>query len=233
VAGCPAWRSAPRCAPARAEATVRQEINLYQPVAKGVRGALSARSSASTLVLVAVALAGFWGFAFWQTGRLQVAAEVVRNQQRAQAAMSAAQGPQLGELSDDDLAALLGRLGNDLDGKSRALALLNGESQLGPGGFSTRLRAFGVRHVDGIWLDRLTFGSRVESITLSGSTVSAATVPQYLRRLAQDPALKGGQIDEFVIERPKDAKSASGGRLSFRAGHRGLVSHEVTDGAKS
>lgn len=213
---------------------MRQEINLYQPVAKGVRGALSARSSAATLVLVAAALAGFWGFAFWQIGRLQVAAEVVRTQQRAQAAMSAAQGPQLGGLSDDDLAALLARLGSDLDNKSRALALLNGESQHGVGGFSSRLRAFGVRHIDGIWLDRLTFGSQVESITLSGSTVSAETVPLYLHSLAQDPALKGGQIDEFVIERPKQKETkVSGGRLSFRAGHRGLVAHEVTDGEKS
>ncbi len=212
---------------------MRQEVNLYQPVAKGVRGALSAKSSAATLVLVAASLAGFWGFAFWQTGRLRVAAEVVRNQQQAQAAMSAAQGPQLGGLSDDDLAALLVRLGSDLDSKSRALALLTGESQHGAGGFSSRLRAFGVRHIDGIWLNRLTFGSQVESITLSGSTVSADTVPRYLRSLAQDPALKGGQIDEFVIERPKDVKVSVGGRLSFRAGHRGLVSHEFTDGEKS
>ncbi|MEO8065096.1 MAG: hypothetical protein ABI821_20380 [Pseudomonadota bacterium] len=214
---------------------MRQEINLYQPVAKGVRGALSARSSGATLIVMLAALAGIWGFAFWQTGRLQAVAEVVRTQRQAQTAMSAAQGPQLGGLSDEDLEALLTRLGGDLDRKSRALALLSGESQHGVGGFSSRLRAFGVRHVDGIWLNRLTFGARVESITLSGSTTSADTVPRYLRSLAQDPALKGGQIDEFVIERPKgeDHRISGAGRLSFRAGHRGLVSREVTAGEKS
>jgi hypothetical protein len=210
-----------------------QEINLYQPVAKGVRGALSARSASISLALVAAALAALWGFAFWQTGRLQVAAQVVRNQQQAQAAMAAARGPELAALSDEDLAALLTRLANDLGARSRALSLLNGESQRRASGFSARLRAFGARHIDGIWLDHLTFGAEVESVTVSGSTLSPDSVPRYLRSLAQDPALKGGQIDEFVIERPKDTKAAAGGRLSFRAGHRGLVARDVADGEKS
>ena len=210
-----------------------QEINLYQPVAKGVRGALSAKSAATTLTIIAAALAGIRGFAFWQTARLQSAAQLVRNQRRAQAAMSAAQGPQLNALSDDDLAALVSRLGSDFDNKSRALALLNGQAQRELGGFSSRLRAFGARHIDGIWLDHLTFGSQAESITVSGSTVSADTVPRYLRSLAQDPALIGGQIDEFVIEKSKITKLAGGGALSFRAGHSGLLSHDVPEGEKS
>jgi Tfp pilus assembly protein PilN len=207
----------------------RQEINLYQPVAKGVRGALSARSTSTSLVLVCATLTGLWGFAFWQTGRLQEAAQVVRSQQQAQAALSAAQGPQLVGLPDEELEALLVRLANDYDHKSRALAMLNSESQQRAAGFSSRLRAFAARHIDGIWLDRLTLGARVESVSVSGSTVSPDSVPRYLRSLAQDPALKGGQIDEFVIERPKDKKSAGSGRLSFHAGHRGLVAPQIKE----
>ena len=63
----------------------------------------------------------------------------------------------------------------------------------------------------------------MESVSISGSTVSPDFVPRYLRSLAQDPALKGGQIDDFIIEKPDAKKKAQGGRLSFRAGHRGLV----------
>lgn len=200
-----------------------QEVNLYQPVAKGVRGALSAGSARNILILVVTTLAGFWGFAYWQVGRLQSAMDVVRNQAQAQAAMSASQGPQLGSLTDEELAALLTKLASDVDVKSRALALLNGEAQNPAVGFASRLRAFGVRHVDGIWLDRLTFGADVKSVSVSGSTLSPETVPRYLRSLAEDPALEGGQIDEFVIEKPVGPKAIGGGRLSFRAGHRGLV----------
>lgn len=204
---------------------VRQEVNLYQPVAKGVRGMLSAASTTKMLVLVAATLGGLWGFANWQVQKLEDVAQVVRNQQQAQAAMSAASGPQLDALSDEDLQALIDRLLAAITSKSQALAMLNGESRQAVQGFSSRLRAFGERHIDGIWLDRLTLGAGVESISISGSTMSPDSVPRYLRSLAADPALRGGQIDEFIIEKPAGKKHAGSGRLSFRAGHQGMVSH--------
>ena len=203
-----------------------QEVNLYQPVSKGVRGALSASSTRTILVLVCTTLGGLWAFAYWQVGRLDKAAQIVRAQQQAQAALSASQGPQLDNLTDDDINALIERLGADVDTKSRALAMLNSESTQQPAGFSSRLRAFGARHIDGIWLDRLTLGATVESVSVSGSTLSPEVVPRYLRSLAADPALKGGQIDEFVIEKAPS-------RLMFRAGHQGLVIPEKPSEEKS
>lgn len=197
-----------------------QQVNLYQPVSKGVRGALSASSTATTLAIVVATLVGLWGFAWWQVDSLRESAAVVRNQQAAQAAMSASQGPQLDALSDEELEALVKSLTAAVDSKSRALELLVADDGA-PRGFSRRLRAFGTRHIDGIWLDRLTLGPTVHSVSVSGSTLAPDSVPRYLRSLAQDPALKGGQIDEFVIEQPK--KGATAGRLSFRAGQRGLV----------
>jgi hypothetical protein len=197
-----------------------QEVNLYQPVSKRIRGALSGSSSRATLVVIVTALAGLWAFAWWQVGQLEKAAAVVRNQERAQAAMSAAAGPQLDGLTDEELEALIASLSTSVETKSRALSLLSGEdsSRLG---FSARLRAFGTRHVAGIWLEHLTLGAGVQSIGISGSTLAPELVPRYLQSLAADPALKGGQIDEFVIEKP--AKPRGAGGLTFKAGHRGLV----------
>lgn len=203
-----------------------QEINLYQPVSKGVRGALSVGSARTTLLVVCVALLGLWGFADWQVDRLRAATQVVRNQLAAQAAMSAAQGPELQGLSDDDLTALIARLDAQINTKTRAVALLSEDSGAGGHGFAARLRAFGERHIDGVWLDHLTFGADVSSVSISGSTMSPDSVPRYLRSLAADPALQGGQIDEFIIEKPVHGKSAAAGRLTFKAGHRGLVQRE-------
>ena len=206
-----------------------QEVNLYQPVSKGVRGALSAASSRATLLLIALALGGIWGFASWQVQELEKATAVIRNQQQAQAAMSAAAGPQLEALSDEELEALVARLSASIDSKSRALTLLAADSG-GRGGFSARLRAFGTRHVEGIWLEHLTLGASAESIGMSGSTLAPELVPRYLQSLAGDPALKGGRIDEFVIEKAK-AKAAGG--LRFKAGRRGLVAHAASEGEES
>lgn len=207
-----------------------QEINLYQKKSKGVRGVLSARSSAIMLTLIGAMLIGLWAFASWQVGHLNSAADVVRNQQQAQAAMSAASGPQLDSLSDEELEALVVRMTATVTNKSRAVAMLANESGSGPAGFSLRLRAFGTRHIDGIWLERLTLGSTVQSVSVSGSTLSPDSVPRYLRSLAQDPALQGGQIDDFIIEKPKKGSS---GRLQFRAGHRGLLQPVANADAES
>jgi hypothetical protein len=204
-----------------------QEINLYQPVSKGVRGALSASSTRTTLLLIGVTLMGLWGFADWQVEQLRSATQVVRNQLAAQQAMSAAQGPELQGLSDEEINALVGRLDAQINAKTRAVAMLSAESGASGHGFSARLRAFGERHIDGVWLDHLTFGSDVSSVSLSGSTMSPDSVPRYLRSLAADPALKGGQIDEFVIEKPLNGKSSPDGLLTFKAGRRGLVQHDA------
>jgi len=206
-----------------------QEINLYQPVSKGVRGALSASSTRTTLLIVTVTLLGLWGFADWQVSKMVAATQVVRNQLSAQAAMSAAEGPELQGLDDNQLNELIARLDAQITAKTRAVALLSGESAASSRGFATRLRAFGERHIDGIWLDHLTLGADVSSVSISGSTMSPDSVPRYLRSLAQDPALKGGQIDEFIIEKPGKGKASSAGRLTFKAGHRGLVTREVVD----
>jgi hypothetical protein len=159
---------------------------------------------------------------------------VVRNQLAAQEAMSAAQGPELQALDDEQLNALIARLDAQIATKTRAMSLLASESSASGHGFSARLRAFGERHIDGIWLDHLTLGADVGSVSISGSTMAPDSVPRYLRSLAADPALKGGQIDEFIIEKPVKGKSAAAGRLTFKAGHRGLVAREiVSDGEKT
>lgn len=196
-----------------------QEINLYQPASKGVRGMLSARSTTMLFGLVGAMLVGLWGFAWWQVDKLRDAAQVVRNQQAAQAAMVAAQGPQLDALSDEELDVLIRKLDDAVYSKSCAVNTLADESRTGVPGFSTRLRAFGQRHIDGIWLDRLMLGPEVQFVSVSGSALTPDAVPRYLRSLAQDPALKGGKIDQFFIEKDK-------GRLGFTAGH---VELELTE----
>jgi hypothetical protein len=204
-----------------------QEINLYQPVSRGVRGLLSASSTRTALLVVGASLLGLWGFADWQVSKLRVATQVVRNQLQAQAVLSAAQGPELQVLNDEQLGELVTHLDSQIAAKSRAVALLSGESRSRGNGFAARLRAFGERHIDGIWLDHLTLGADVHSVSISGSTMAPDSVPRYLRSLAADPALKGGQIDEFIIEKPVKGKSAAAGRLTFKAGHRGLQQRDI------
>jgi hypothetical protein len=192
-----------------------QEINLYQPATKS-RGALSARSTTTWLVSVAVVLAGIWGFASWQIRSLGAEVEVVRRQYAVQAALAAQNGPQLDALSQEELDQMVVNLEAEVANKNLALAKLRAEAA--NSGFSNRLGAFGRRAIEGVWLEELTLGATPDSISIAGSTLAPDYVPRYLRSLAADAALKGGQIDEFIIEKPK----ASAGKLTFRAGRKGL-----------
>ena len=146
-----------------------------------------------------------WGFADWQVDHLRTAMQVVRNQLAAQEAMSAAQGPELQGLDDEQLNALNARLEAQIATQDSRRALLSGES----GGATASRR--GCVH------------SASATSTASGSITSRSAPDVELREhlgfdavtglraalpacLAADPALKGGQIDEFIIEKPREGR---------------------------
>src|SRR6185369_13529064 len=88
--------------------------------------------------------------------------------------------------------------------------------------FAARLEGLARQHVEGVWLDHLTLGGTANALSLSGTTVNPTLVPEYLHNLAADPALRGAQIDEFVIEQPSP-KSVQASGLRFRASNQMLV----------
>ncbi len=206
-----------------------QQINLYQPVAKGPRGTLSATTTVRLFALVVLALGGIWGFSKWEVLKMRKGVAIVRAQHQAQEQIRAAGLSDLEALSQEDLDARVTSLGAALDSKSRALAQLQNDATSHNASFAARLEGLARQHVDGVWLDHLTLGGTANALSLSGTTVSPTLVPQYLHNLAADPALRGAQIDEFVIEQPaKSAQAASG--LKFRASNQALAPKPTTEG---
>lgn len=200
---------------------MQQQINLYQPVIKGPQGTLSSTATVRILALVLVALAGLWGFSKWEVLKLSKGVDAVRAQHQAQEQIRAAGLSDLEALSQEDLDARVASLSAALEGKSRALEQLRAEGNSRNASFAARLEGLARQHVDGVWLDHLTLGGSANALSLSGTTMNATLVPQYLHNLAADPALRGAQIDEFVIEQPAPKQAASG--LRFRASNQLLV----------
>ena len=206
-----------------------QQVNLYQPIKRGPQGTLSSIATLRILALVAVALAGIWGFSLWEVSRLRKGVEAVRVQHDVQESLKASGLSQLNGLSQDQLDAHVASLTAALNVKTRALEQLRAEAQVHGASFAARLAGLARQHVDGIWLDHLTLGDTANALSLSGTTVNPALVPEYLRNLARDPALRGTQIDEFVIEQPspKSPLPIANG-LRFRASNQ-LVAPKPTD----
>lgn len=193
-----------------------QQVNLFQAAARPTRNLLDARSAGIGLATIGSALLAMWGFALWQLQGMRAELALLHDQLAAQEAMAEAQNAQLDALSQEELDALAMRLTAEISAKSQALSVLNAEGG-NPAAFSSRLAALSARHVNGVWLDHLTLGSRRDTMSLSGGALSPDLVPAYLQSLAQDPALQGGAIDNFVIDRPADANPRLAPHLRFRA----------------
>jgi hypothetical protein len=202
---------------------MQQQVNLYQPAAKDAQGTLSGRTAFRLLILLCVTLASLWGFGSWQLRGLRTGAEAVHAQREAQESLRAAGMSQLESLSQEDLDAHVATLAAALEVKSRALSQLRADADHPRASFAARLEALARQHIEGVWLDHLTLGGTSNVLSLSGTTLSPTLVPQYLHNLASDPALRGAQIDEFVIEQSSSAM------LKFRASNEALSPKSVEE----
>jgi hypothetical protein len=201
-----------------------QQVNLYQPVVQSTGGTLASGAAIRILLLVCMALLGIWGFGQWQVSRLQDGVDAVRAQRAAQESLTAAGFAHLEQFSQEELDAHVAALAAALDVKTQALQMLRSEGSGRSAAFATRLQALARRHVDGIWLDHITLGGTANALNLSGTAMSPALVPQYLRSLASDPALRGAQIDDFTIGQSSPASPGShAASLKFRASNRSLA----------
>jgi hypothetical protein len=197
-----------------------QQVNLHQPVWRAP-AMLTARSSAISMLAITAALLCMWGFAWWQLRGMRQEAELARTQGEARRQLEAVRMADLDALSPEELEKKIATLDASVAVKSRAIQMLEAEAT-GAANFSERLAALSRRHLDGVWLEQLTLGPRHDAMSLTGAALTPDLVPRYLQSLAADPALNGGEIDTFVIDRPEAGSKRAATHLRFRAATRAL-----------
>ena len=69
-------------------------------------------------------------------------------------------------------------------------------------GFSGYFRAFARQSVPGLWLTDLDISGGGARIGVSGNTLQADLVPQFMRRLGQEPVMKGKAFSSLDIGAP-------------------------------
>jgi hypothetical protein len=219
---------------------MRQQINLYQPSAAAmVRQVVSASTVMIGGGLIIATLAAIAGFGAWEVSRLSDGVALVREHHRSQAIMRDAGINAEGETqTPEQIEAQNKTLRAELASRKRALELLESGAAGKPAGFAARLEALARRHIDGLWLDRLSLGSDAGMMNLGGVTFDPDLVPRYLQSLASDPALEGTRFDEFLIEQPgkedkagekQEKHSVPANGLRFRATN-GALNASITAG---
>jgi hypothetical protein len=200
-----------------------QQINLYQqPEGKGNTAAFSSGTAVKLAGAVALGLLAVWGYGLWRVQRLEQAVTSLRQQQqRQQDTMTALNAARDLGTSPEQIDARVKELSEQVEARTRALAMLRDGVVGGTDGFSRRLVALAQHPVEGLWLDHVLLSGITPSMGLGGVAMSADLIPAYLRGLSAEGALAGVRFGELVIERPA-AKTSSQEQPLERSAPRGF-----------
>lgn len=70
-------------------------------------------------------------------------------------------------------------------------------------GYAALMRAFARQSLEGLWLTGFSTDSQTEQLNISGRTLQAELVPEYITRLGNEPALKGKLFAALNMRLPK------------------------------
>ena len=181
-----------------------RQINLLNPSLLPARPILPARQILlgwGAIAIAAVALL------FWETVR------GVRLDSDAQAAAAQVQSLQakLGVVGakvsarkpTPELAALVAKRQELLTVRQNTLELLSGGTVGDATGHARFLRAFARQSLDGLWLTGLIIDGSGGEITVQGRALDPGLVPDYLRRLGNEPMLAGLRFDHLQMQWPQ------------------------------
>ena len=158
------------------------------------------------LIGLGVVLLTIWGAVLqWQASTsASRLASLNAEQEQLQAQVTAASQQLSARVPDPAITAALVRAQFAVDGRRWLLGRLE---EAGASGivFSEVLGGLGRQRLEPLWLTHIRIAEGGKQLGLSGQTLSADAVPQYLQRLAAEPALKGREFEYFSISSPEKA----------------------------
>jgi hypothetical protein len=190
---------------------VSQQINLFNPQLLKQKKYFSALTMTQALGLLALGLAAFYGFAFWQDRSLarQTADSGGAYEQQKQqfAKITTELSPGKGETQlDQDLKSVEAAIASHQAFLRELQTGVMGNST----GYSEYLRAFARQTVQGLWLTGIQIGEGGAQLTMSGRALQADLVPVLIGRLKQESVLRGRPLEALAITRSSAAGKGAG-----------------------
>lgn len=193
-----------------------QQINLLNPDLR-VHWKLTVAWMGWGLTAALVVVIATFGIFRYQVSVLS--AEATRSEQKLEAEserltkLAAAAGQrQSSKLLEEEVR----RMEALLVSRQEVMGILRGGALGNTDGYSDYLRAFARQSIPGLWLTGVSISGAGHTLAISGRILQAELVPAYIRRLNQEPALKGKQFDALAMSQPETpAKEAPAGYLEF------------------
>jgi Tfp pilus assembly protein PilN len=178
-----------------------QQVNLYQPIFRKQRQIFSAVTMAQAAGVVAVALVGFYVYGLWQVLGLEAEVVQLEGREKAFTAQLARIDPTLTSNRRAEVEQELKKLNATLLDQQRLIDVLRDQPLGTTEGFSGYLAALGRQHKPELWLTELAINGGTRALELTGRSVRAELVPEYLQTLGREPALAGQKFDKLEIGR--------------------------------
>jgi hypothetical protein len=184
---------------------VSQQINLYNPIFLKQEKHFSARTMAQALGVIALGLAALWSYAWVATGKAERSAQQQREQLAGQRDQLVKLGAQLSTRGmSKALEAEVARTEAEVKARQATLEALNAGELGNTAGFSDFFAAFGRQAMHGVWLTGFSIGDAGNELAVNGRALQADLVPSYLRRLSNEPMMRGRRVVEMKLA-AKDA----------------------------
>jgi type VI protein secretion system component VasK len=180
-----------------------QQINLYNPLLLRQQKYFSLNTMAQAIGLILLGMLLFYGYARYQTAKLdKQAIETTKLNAATQtrlAQVSAELGPHAASKSLLDEVA---QVEAQLKERQRILDLLQHGDLGNRRGFSEYFRAFSRQTSDGVWLTGFSVSGKGE-VVISGRALKPEQVPAFISRLKREPALAGKTFATLEMRLPE------------------------------
>ena len=181
-----------------------QQINLLNPALIKQKDFLNANNIAITLGLLSVLMLGYYGYAQKQLSLLTVqrsqVAEALSATQSQLKQMALLHTPRM---PDKTLQEQITQLEQKEIMQQQILRTVGQSSATPEKGYAALMRAFARQSLDGLWLTSFSFDNQTEKLNISGRTLQADLVPEYITHLGNEPALKGKLFSALNMSLPK------------------------------
>lgn len=181
-----------------------QQINLLNPSLIKQKDFLNLNNIGIMLGMLSVLMLAYYSYAQKQLSllsaqRQQIALDLSATQsQLKQTALLHAPREQNKALLDQIL-----HLDQKEKMQQQILETVSQSSATPENGYAALMRAFAKQSVEGLWLTSFNIDSQTDKLNISGKTLQADLVPEYIARLSHEPALQGKLFSALNMNLPK------------------------------
>ncbi len=181
---------------------MKQQINLYLPIFRKKRVALSTIAMLQVFALSLALLGAWYGYALYQLQQIEAQqASTLNDLNDMRTRVAKLETKQRDQVPSKLLESEIRRVSDQVDERTQIVDVLSGGSFGNTYGFSKQFEALARQHVDGSWLTIINIGEGGVFVSLKGMTHAPELVPIYLQRLLTEDVFAKVTFNVMVLER--------------------------------